>query len=66
MPRMDGYELTRRLRALPAFHRTPILMVTSKDLEVDRRAGFEAGVDRYVTKPFERSELLQLVEEMIH
>ena len=45
MPRMDGYELTRRLRALPAYHRTPILMITSKDLEVDRRAGFEAGVN---------------------
>ncbi len=65
MPRMDGYELTRRLRALPALQRTPILMITSKDLEVDRRAGFEAGVDHYVTKPFERGELLQLVEEVL-
>jgi len=65
MPRMDGYELTRRLRAIPSFHRTPILMITSKDLEVDRRAGFEAGVDHYITKPFERGALLELVEEVL-
>lgn len=65
MPRMDGYELTRQLRALPSFARTPILMITSKDQEVDRRAGFEAGVDHYITKPFERSALLGLVEEVL-
>ncbi|MFW5741182.1 MAG: hybrid sensor histidine kinase/response regulator, partial [Myxococcota bacterium] len=65
MPRMDGYELTRRLREIPTYQRTPILMITSKDLEVDRRAGFEAGVDHYVTKPFERGSLLDLVEEVL-
>jgi DNA-binding response OmpR family regulator len=65
MPRMDGYELTRRLRALAGYQRVPILMITSKDLEVDRRAGFEAGVDHYVTKPFERRALLELVREVL-
>ena len=65
MPRMDGYALTRELRKLPGYEGVPILMITSKDQEVDRRAGFEAGVDHYVTKPFDRSTLLALVEEVV-
>jgi CheY-like chemotaxis protein/chemotaxis signal transduction protein len=65
MPRMDGYALTRELRKLEGYERVPIVMISSKDQEVDRRAGFEAGVDHYVTKPFDRSALLALVEEVV-
>jgi len=56
MPRMDGYELTRRLRQLPAYSEVPIIMISSKSEEVDRRAGFEAGVDHYLVKPVDRGE----------
>ncbi len=65
MPRMDGYELTRRLRELPGFGDVPIIMISSRGDEPDRRAGFDAGVDHYVVKPFERSKLLALVEEVL-
>ncbi|RME42058.1 MAG: response regulator, partial [Caldilineae bacterium] len=51
MPKMDGYEVTRRLRANPATRNIPIIMLTAKSQVQDKVAGFEAGVDDYVTKP---------------
>jgi chemotaxis protein histidine kinase CheA len=64
MPRLDGYELTRLLRQMPAYRDVPIIMISSKSDEVDRRAGFDAGVDHYVAKPVERSVLLELIDEV--
>ncbi len=64
MPRMDGYELTRRLRQMEAYRDVPILMISAKGEEVDKRAGFEAGVDYYLVKPVERAALLELIEEV--
>ncbi len=62
MPTMDGYELTRRLRALPAYRDVPIVMVTSKDERIDRIRGFDAGVDAYLTKPTDAAELRRVIE----
>ncbi|MEM9067461.1 MAG: response regulator [Myxococcota bacterium] len=61
MPRMDGYELTRRLRGLDAYRDIPILMVTSKEERIDRIRGFDAGVDAYLTKPTDAEELLRII-----
>lgn len=55
MPRMDGLELTRRLRG--AGDTTPILMLTARDAIDDRVAGFDAGADDYLVKPFVLAEL---------
>ena len=63
MPRMDGYELTRALRALPAYHDVPIVMVTSRGERIDRVRGFDAGVDEYITKPHDRQLLLRAVRK---
>jgi CheY-like chemotaxis protein len=65
MPRLDGYELTRALRALPAHADTPILMVTSMGERIDRVRGFDAGVDEYITKPHDRSMLLRAVRKLL-
>src|SRR5258707_768160 len=56
MPRMDGYELARRLRSdkIP----TPILMLTAKDSVQDIVHGLDLGADDYLTKPFSFNELL--------
>ena len=62
MPEMDGYELTRRLRQLPAYRDVPIVMVTSKAERIDRIRGFDAGVDAYLTKPTDATELLRVIE----
>lgn len=54
MPRMDGWETAQRIRKLS---KTPIIMLTAKDLEQDKLKGFACGVDDYVTKPFSFAEL---------
>ncbi|MBM4421835.1 MAG: response regulator [Chloroflexi bacterium] len=51
MPDMEGYEVARRLRADADLSRTPIIMFTVKTMVDDKVAGFEAGVDDYMTKP---------------
>ncbi|HEY0191709.1 MAG TPA: response regulator, partial [Kofleriaceae bacterium] len=65
MPRLDGYELTRALRALPEYADTPIIMVTSMGERIDRVRGFDAGVDEYITKPHDRSLLLRAVRKLL-
>ncbi len=65
MPRMDGYELTRALRATPEYATTPIVMVTSKGERIDRVRGFDAGVDEYITKPHDRKLLLAAVRKLL-
>jgi two-component system chemotaxis sensor kinase CheA len=65
MPKLDGYELTRALRALPDHADTPIVMVTSMGERIDRVRGFDAGVDEYITKPHDRSLLLRTVRKLL-
>ena len=65
MPRMDGYELTRALRAMPEYADTPIVMVTSMGERIDRVRGFDAGVDEYITKPHDRALLLKTVRKLL-
>jgi CheY-like chemotaxis protein len=65
MPRLDGYELTRALRAMPDYANTPIVMVTSRGERIDRVRGFDAGVDEYITKPHDRALLLRAVRKLL-
>ncbi|RYG55261.1 response regulator transcription factor [bacterium] len=62
LPGMDGLEICRRLRARPQY--TTILMLTSKDTELDRVLGLELGADDYLTKPFSIRELLARVKAL--
>ncbi|MGA2695789.1 MAG: response regulator, partial [Terriglobales bacterium] len=58
MPKMDGVELCRRLRKLPsAFPYTYTLLLTGKDSRADLLKAMEAGVDDYLSKPFDDLEL---------
>jgi two-component system sensor histidine kinase and response regulator WspE len=50
MPRMNGIELVRTVRADPRFAHLPIAVVSYKDREEDRRAGLDAGANAYLTK----------------
>lgn len=65
MPMMDGYEVARRIRRHPANTHVPIIMLTAKAEVEDKLAGFEAGVDDYMTKPFGPQELLARVKAKI-
>ena len=57
MPRLDGLELCRKLRSLPAGEKTPIIFLSSRDEEIDKVLGLESGGDDYVCKPFSLREL---------
>jgi DNA-binding response OmpR family regulator len=62
MPKIDGYEVTRRLRANPATAGIKVILLTASAQEPDVVKGFEAGADDYMTKPFSPQELrLRLV-----
>lgn len=63
MPRIDGLELCRRLRARS--EHLPILILSSKDEELDRVLGLELGADDYLCKPFALRELLARVKALL-
>lgn len=65
MPGMDGYTLCRQLRQAPTTNLMPILMLTAQSETRDKLAGFSAGADDYVTKPFESQELLFRVRALL-
>jgi DNA-binding response OmpR family regulator len=62
MPELDGWEVLERIRDLSE---VPVLMLTARDSESDRVRGLRGGADDYVTKPFDRDELLARVEAML-
>lgn len=63
MPKMDGIEVLRRLRADGI--KTPVMMLTAKGQKDDRITGFNAGADDYLPKPFEPDELICRVRAML-
>ncbi len=65
MPRIDGYEVARTLRADPETARLPIIMLSAKAQEEDIRKGRDVGVDQYITKPFSPEHLVHAVRDML-
>jgi DNA-binding response OmpR family regulator len=65
MPRLDGYEATRRLREQEGTRRIPIILLTARVQEDDVARGFDAGVDDYVKKPFSPQELGARVQAVL-
>ena len=65
LPDFDGYEATRRIKAIPALSSTPIIAVTSYALSGDAIKTFEAGCDAYVSKPFSPRALLKKIQEFL-
>jgi DNA-binding response OmpR family regulator len=57
MPKLDGYEATRRLRGHGPTSGLPVILLTARVQEADVARGFEAGADDYVKKPFSPQEL---------
>jgi len=60
---MDGYEICKRLRS--EGNKTPIIMLTVRDKEIDRVLGLELGADDYVSKPFSLRELLARIKAVL-
>jgi DNA-binding response OmpR family regulator len=65
MPGMDGYELCKKVRAMERFADTPIIMLTARSGEEDRKKGMEAGATVYLPKPISPVKLCSLVASII-
>jgi DNA-binding response OmpR family regulator len=65
MPKVDGFELTRRLRAEDATRTMPIILLTARAQDADVQRGFEAGADDYIRKPFSPQELRARVQAIL-
>ena len=64
MPRMGGLEAVSRLRADPRTAGIPVVMVTGRAQAIDLERGQHAGVEAYLTKPFEPAELVEVVTRL--
>lgn len=65
MPRLDGFSVLERLRALPAFARVPIVMLTSLGSDRDVSRGFDLGADDYIVKPFSPEQMLARIRRLM-
>jgi DNA-binding response OmpR family regulator len=65
MPKLDGYEATRKLRSHETTSRLPVILLTARVQEADVARGFEAGADDYVKKPFSPQELGARVQAVL-
>jgi chemosensory pili system protein ChpA (sensor histidine kinase/response regulator) len=65
MPEMNGLELARRMRDLPAWRNIPLVMITSRSANKHQEAAQQAGVQLYLTKPYRDAELLAHIGQML-
>ena len=65
LPLLDGYEATRRIRAIEGLQATPIIAVTSYALSGDEAKALAAGCNAYITKPYSPRRLLAKVRELL-
>ncbi len=66
MPRMDGFDLTRNVRADERLKRIPIIMITSRIADKHRNYAMEIGVNHYLGKPYDEEQLLELIAGYVH
>lgn len=65
MPRMDGLQLVKEIRANPKFTNIPVIVLTAKGTPLDVISGINAGARHYLTKPFKAAELIDKVTKSL-
>lgn len=65
MPRLDGIGLVKRLRSLPQYATTPILMLTTESSDAMKSQGRAAGATGWLVKPFDPQKLIEVVRKVI-
>ena len=65
LPKVDGYEATRRIKADERLRVVPLVALTAHSMKGDRAKAIDAGCDAYVTKPVDADEILTLIEELL-
>ena len=65
MPEVDGLQLLREIRSKPEWAHIPVLMLTARSLFQDQEQAFTLGVDDYITKPFQESEIIASINNLL-
>jgi two-component system chemotaxis response regulator CheY len=65
MPKMDGFEFTRKLRAMPQYKFVPIVLLTTESTAEKKQQGKAAGATAWIVKPFDPDQLLAVVKKVI-
>ncbi|HEX7079299.1 MAG TPA: response regulator [Candidatus Eisenbacteria bacterium] len=65
MPKLDGYEVCKAVKADPATKQIPVILLSAKGRNVDQKMGFEVGADDYITKPFSPRKLVERINQLL-
>ncbi|MBU0548655.1 MAG: response regulator [Candidatus Omnitrophica bacterium] len=65
LPKMDGYKVCRMLKFDERYKKIPIIMLTARIQDQDKKLGQEVGADAYITKPFDSKELLDKISALL-
>ena len=65
LPKLDGYKVCRILKFDENYRHIPILMITAKVTDINKKMGEEVGADAYITKPFNSDELMAKIKETL-
>jgi two-component system chemotaxis response regulator CheY len=65
MPKMDGFEFTRRVRAMPQYKFVPVVLLTTESTAEKKQQGKTAGATAWIVKPFNPDQLLAVVKKVI-
>jgi len=65
MPMMNGYDVCKAIRDDPTLSNVQVILLTAKGQEADRERGVSVGATRYMTKPFDPDELLEIAKDML-
>ncbi len=66
MPRMDGYEVCRRIKRSEKLQHIPVAFLSAKGQEAEVQAGLDAGAEEYILKPFSLEQLDQAIERLLN
>ncbi len=65
MPKLDGYETCKRLKADAETRDVPVILLSAKGRNIDQKVGFEVGADDYITKPFSPRKLVERINAIL-
>jgi twitching motility two-component system response regulator PilH len=65
LPKQNGFQVCRRLKSMEQTAHIPIILISGKNTDLDKRWGMQQGADIYITKPFTKEELIASVRRLV-
>jgi len=65
MPKLDGYEVCKTIKANAATQNIPVILLSAKGRNADQKMGFDVGADDYITKPFSPRKLVERINQLL-